>query len=332
MSKTSIEWTQGDDGSPGVTWNPTRGCTRVSEGCRNCYAERFAARMPWGEAFAQMTPAGPRWTGVVRLIPEKLTDPLHWRKPRRVFVNSTSDLFHEALPDMDIAQAFAVMVAARQHTYQILTKRPHRMRAWIEWARRERHFVGRWPLPNVWLGVSVEDQATADVRISILMETPAAKRFVSYEPALGPVDFDGDAHDGPGWLRGYHAEPVHACGGDEEACRTRCPEPEQTQNERLDWIIVGGESGPGARPFDLAWARETIRQCRASGVAVFFKQAGARPRDTDRCESCLDKSICWCVDSIVELRDSKGGDPSEWPVDLRVREFPGKGGPCPAVP
>lgn len=352
---TSIEWTD-------VSWNPVRGCSRVSEGCRNCYAERMAARFnqegkPF-HGFAKATPQGPRWTGRVDLLPERLRDPQKWKGPRRVFVNSMSDLFHEALPDEAIDRVFAVMAmcdgarsSGRQHTFQVLTKRPARMHAYMAdpetpWrigsevvrvnvgyrpmilAADENGYRGldtvQWtlPLPNVWLGVSVEDQATADERIPPLLQTPAAVRFISYEPALGPVGFDGGTYAGPGWLRGWHTEPEHAMGCDGSCSAGRCPEPVQVQNDRLDWVIVGGESGPGARPFDLAWARSVIRQCREASVPCFVKQLGARPRDTDRCESCLDKSICWCVDSQVKLKSAKGDDQAEWPEDLRVREFP----------
>ena len=322
------------------TWNPVRGCSRVSEGCRNCYAETMAARFsgvgqPY-EGLAKMTPSGPRWTGEVRLVSEHLADPLRWKRPQRVFVNSMSDLFHEKLPDEVIAAVFGIMSAASEHTFQVLTKRAARMVEWFKWAASEAarrahidaaHFctklaaeelresgetkirgiqAGRWPLPNVWIGVSAEDQATADERIPLLLQCPAAVRWVSYEPALGPVDFDGDAYSWRGWLRGWHCEPQHARGCDGSCASGCCPEPTQVQNERLDWIVVGGESGPGARPFDLAWARQTIAQCKAAGVPVFVKQLGAK------------HGLVW------KLKDRKGGDMAEWPDDLRIREFPRK--------
>lgn len=265
MGDTSIEWTS-------KTWNPVRGCTRVSEGCRNCYAERTAIRMSGpGQAYeglVRSTPNGPRWTGVARLAPEMLAQPLRWRKPQRVFVNSMSDLFHEGLGNEDIAAVFGVMAAAPQHTFQVLTKRPERMRAWFAWfhdvadtfgwrsvlhtitpphlSRVGWHVYGivdqqAWPLPNVWLGVSVEDQATADERIPLLLETPAAVRFVSYEPALGPVRF-GRFLD---------------LGG-------------------LDWIIGGSESGPGHRLAEMDWFRSVRDECDRAAVAFFFKQFVAR--------------------------------------------------------
>ncbi len=211
-AKTNIEWTD-------RTWNPVRGFTRVSEGCRNCYAERTAARFSThadqsGDedagvfaGFAKQTPSGPRWTGRVELIPSKLAEPLSWRKPCRVFVNSMSDLFHEALPFEHIAAVFGVMAACPHITFQVLTKRPKRMRDFFVWLTIDlltdegEALAGRmgwchagqddWrlPLTNVWLGVSVEDQETADHRIPILLDCPASIRFVSYEPALERVDF-----------------------------------------------------------------------------------------------------------------------------------------------
>jgi protein gp37 len=295
---TSIEWTRGDDGTEGKAWNPVRGCTRVSEGCRNCYAERMAARFsgvddsdlrggtvarPYAfHGYAHMTPAGPRWTGRVELIPSKLDEPLHWKKPRRVFVNSMSDLFHEALTNGQINRVFSVMARAPQHTFQVLTKRPARMADYFAWARVANATVKVWPLPNVWLGVSVEDQATADERIPLLLQTPAAVRWVSYEPALGPVDFEAIRVPLAG--ESYMVRSaLHATDG-----LNRCDGIDQS---RLDWIVVGGESGPGARPFDVGWAYYTIAQCR---LAV----------------------------GELHLRDRKGGDMSEWEPGLRVREFP----------
>ena len=356
MQKASIEWTD-------ASWNPVRGCSRVSDGCRNCYAERQAARFigsvklkDFDEAdldevvvrnlpfrgFAQRTKAGPRWTGRVELIPSKLDEPLRWRKPQRIFVNSMSDLFHENLSDEAIAAVFGVMSAAPWHTFQVLTKRPERMRMWFEWVTRElrsdpamllddaisalglslgamaafyqRSRGALWPLPNVWLGVSVEDQATADERIPLLLQTPAAKRFVSYEPALGPVDFVP-----------YLFVPVPYGAPSDLMPRNR-----STFDPALDWIIVGGESGPGARPFDVAWARSTVQQCRAAGVACFVKQMGAHPRVIAGVEDISylhgvhykEDSIRLGEPATLDLRDRKGGDWNEWPEDLRVREFP----------
>lgn len=265
--RTPIEWTD-------ATWNPIRGCTRVSEGCRNCYAEVMAARFSdpgqWGHGLAERVrlPGGKidhRWTGNVQLVDTALDLPLRWRKPRRIFVNSTSDLFHEAVPHDWIDQVFAVMALAPQHTFQVLTKRPERMRAYLQRAfsvhcwgiaafaagRTKRddeliHMGVRNPLPNVWLGTSVEDQATADARIPHLLATPAAVRFVSAEPLLGPVD-------------------IEKAKVASNPCDTLIP---------LHWVIVGGESGPGARPMHPDWARSLRDQCVTAGVPFFFKQWG----------------------------------------------------------
>ena len=270
--RTGIEWTD-------ATWNPVRGCTRVSEGCRHCYAEIMAARFSgpgqWGEGLAEIVGEGARrdhrWTGKVALAEGLLDQPLRWRRPRRIFVNSTSDLFHEAIPDDWIDRVFAVMALAPRHTFQVLTKRPERMREYFmhddgfgRWGYIE-HFArqmltkmgkaqpqrktlahhGGSNMPHVWLGVSVEDQATADARIPPLLATPAAKRFISAEPLLGPVDLTP-------WL------------GDDGALAPLS----------LDWVIAGGESGPGARPMHPDWARSLRDQCAAAGVAFFFKQWG----------------------------------------------------------
>lgn len=257
---TSIEWTD-------RTWNPVTGCTKVSPGCDRCYAETIARR------FAG-TPAFPNGFSVT-LHQQRLDAPLRWRKPARVFVNSMSDLFHDGVPDQYIAEVFAVMAATPRHTYQVLTKRHARMRSLLSAG----HFRDRvaaeldaindsswrarlgWPLPNLWCGVSAEDQHRAELRIPALLATPAAVRFVSAEPLIGPIDL----HDRWG---------------------------------RLDWVIVGGESGPGARRMDPDWAAALVGRCRELGVAPFVKQLGSAHGP------------------------GKGGDPARWPTGLRVREFP----------
>lgn len=254
--RSLIEWTD-------ATWNPVRGCTRVSEGCRNCYAERVAARfsgpgMPY-EGLAAMRAGEPRWTGELRVVETHLEDPLRWRNPRRVFVNSMSDLFHEKLHFEDIGRVFGVMAACPHHSFQILTKRPERMR---EFVTITTGIPGRphWPLPNVWLGVSVENQPAADERIPELLATPAAVRFVSAEPLLGPIDFDQE-------------NGLNAFGCGFEGGWRNCPE-NSPKCAGLDWVIVGGESGPGARPMHPRWARTIRDQCVAAGVPFFFKQWG----------------------------------------------------------
>lgn len=277
---TGIEWTD-------ATWNPVRGCTRVSEGCRHCYAERMAARFnqpgQWGHGFAETirTPARgvggavareggfeARWTGRVELDDSKLDLPLRWKKPRRIFVNSTSDLFHESLDDDAIGSVWRTMARCQHHTFQILTKRPERMR---EFTRRVG--LGVRPFHHVWLGVSVEDQETADERIPILLDTPAAVRFISAEPLLGPVDL---AHHLRGFNRdemGLRDDPLAASllsAGIESGHAWARP--------ALHWVICGGESGPGARPMHPDWARGLRDQCAAAGVAFFMKQMGGSRR------------------------------------------------------
>jgi protein gp37 len=263
MTKTSIEWTD-------ETWNPATGCDKVSPGCDNCYAEGIANR------FAG-TPQFPNGFGVT-LRPERLRQPLKWRKPRRVFVNSMSDLFHKDIPDSFIAQVFTVMATAGQHTFQVLTKRPGRMRALMssaEFQQDVRDFAdatGRngwdesWPLPNVWLGVSAEDQKWADVRIPALIDTPAAVRFVSAEPLLGPIDLFGDVErPGPAIVRTGVSQPTDYGTGVEY---------DWDDQPGIDWVIVGGESGPKARPMHPDWARSLRDQCTTAGVAYLFKQWG----------------------------------------------------------
>ena len=276
MSK--IQWTD-------KVWNPVTGCTKVSAGCKNCYAERIADRKLPGGGFTD------RSFTDVRCHPERLNVPLRWRKPRKVFVNSMSDLFHKDVRHEFMAAVFGVMAACPRHSFQVLTKRPDEMLGFFDWVStrrdgvsdvREYHLpldvcwaeavrhTGRldirdfdvWPLPNVWLGVSVEDQRTADERIPLLLQTPAAVRFVSYEPALGPL-----------WFRMHPGRtcrcqvPCNGCAGLGDDWHIALEEGKQ-----LDWLIVGGESGPGARPCDVAWIRSAVEQCRVAGVPVFVKQ------------------------------------------------------------
>ena len=228
----------------------------------------------------------------------RLLDPLSWRKPSKVFVNSMSDLFHEDVPDAFIDKVFAVMALAPQHTFQVLTKRPERMRAYMSNTRGAEGVICRvntagrdipkgswwkgehtsWPWRNVWLGVSVEDQPRADERIPLLLQTPAAVRFISAEPLLGPIHISNQFIP---WL---------------------------------DWVIIGGESGPYARPCDLAWVRSIVAQCNTASVACFVKQLGARP---------IAGRMPHPDDMFIRLASRKGGDPAEWSEDLRIRQFPG---------
>jgi len=253
VSATGIEWTN-------ETWNPVTGCSKVSPGCAHCYAERLALTRLAGKPGYPGLPWTPEnAVANVVLHPDRLDLPLSWRKPRRVFVNSMSDLFHERVTDWYARRVFGVMAAASHHTFQVLTKRPERMRDWMNdggggrsepsWDQgdavysefvqhlpeAERDFVEMpWPLPNVWLGTSIENDRFVG-RADALRETPAAVRFISAEPLLGPLpslDLTG-----------------------------------------IDWLIIGGESGPGHRPMDSAWVRELVEQADAGGVSVFVKQA-----------------------------------------------------------
>lgn len=304
--QTPIEWTD-------ATWNPVRGCSRISPGCGGpnhqggCYAEKIAARFsgpgqPF-EGFAERGAYGGRWTGKMALVDDMLTLPLRWKKPRRIFVNSMSDLFHENLPDEAIDKVFAVMALAPQHTFQVLTKRADRMRAYMtgqtlpkvhpHWGYRRDaihaflcsrddifggpfdHLVscrarignGGWPLPNVWLGVSAEDQSRADERVPELLATPAAKRFISAEPLLGPLDL-------------WNGDPDPRLGG-HQATKTflgewweRGDDPKGPPRFGVDWVIVGGESGSGARSMHPNWVRSLRDQCDVAEVPFFFKQWG----------------------------------------------------------
>lgn len=317
MSQSSaIEWTD-------ATWNPVRGCIKVSPGCAHCYAETFAERFrgvkghPYEQGFD------------LRLVPAKLEEPFTWKQPRRVFVNSMSDLFQDDVPDTFIMNVFTIMEQCPQHTFQVLTKRAERMRQVVSWLARKWADCGdRFPLPNVWLGVSVENQHFADERIPVLLQTSAAVRFISAEPLLGPLNITSPLvcrcqGDDP-YIHRHYPEAPHSCA--------RCGHRRCAALTRLDWVIVGGESGHGARPFDVAWARSIVGQCRAAGVPCFVKQLGSDARDAAAARDDMGARDVWpagwtptvngrCVWQ-PDLTDRKGGDPSEWPEDLRVREFP----------
>lgn len=273
--KSKIQWCD-------ATINPCYGCTPISPACDNCYAARMADRMAHNVSVCQyyegLTDRDGRWTGRVNLFPGQMAQALRWRHPRRIFLGSMTDLFHENVPDEFLDQIFACVALAPRHKFLVLTKRPERMRRYFtRFSRRhhtqvleraamgmfgedaanaagnaldgvlaEGHNVG-WPMQNLWLGVTAEDQQRADARIPILLDTPAAKRFVSVEPMLGPVDL---------WPM---LIPHMNHGEDRDA---------------LSWVIVGGESGPHARPMHPAWVRSLRDQCQAAGVPFFFKQWG----------------------------------------------------------
>ena len=235
MGKSKIEWTQ-------ATWNPMSGCTKISAGCANCYAETMAYRLK------AMGTKGYENGFAVTLHPEKLSDPLKHKKPTMYFVCSMGDLFHEDVPFDYIDQIFAIMALTPQHTYQVLTKRPERMNQYME------NPPALWPLPNVWLGVTAENQEQADKRIPILIDTPAAVRFVSIEPMLGEIN-----------LQKLHRKMVNG------APAYPCNEPYLFD---LDWVIVGGETGANARPMHPDWVRSIKEQCEEAKVPFFFKQWG----------------------------------------------------------
>lgn len=243
MARSNIEWTE-------ATWNPVTGCTKISPGCANCYAEKMAMRL---KAMGQQNY---RNGFDLTLHPHMLDHPLHWKTPRRIFVNSMSDLFHADVPDEYILSVFGVMKSAHWHQFQVLTKRGDRLAEFDQ--------IVDWP-DNVWMGVSVESQRYTP-RVDFLRATRAAVKFLSIEPLIGPI------------------EKLDLTG--------------------IDWVIVGGESGMGARKMDPEWVRTIRDLCEAFGVAFFFKQAGTALAKQWKCS------------------DKKGTDPNEWPKDLRVRQYP----------
>ncbi len=222
---TKIEWCD-------ATWNPVTGCTKISAGCKNCFAERTTKRLQ-----AMGTPKYAAGFGKVVCHRDTLEIPSRWKKPRRVFVNSMSDLFHEDVPVGFLLKVWDVMDMNNRHVFQVLTKRPENARDFIEFAKPADE--AGWPLPNVWLGTSVENQAMADQRIPHLLETPAAVRFLSVEPLIAPVNL---------------AEPLGPL------------------YPWLDWVIIGCESGHNRRPCELEWVESIVDQCDAAGVPVFVKQ------------------------------------------------------------
>ncbi|WP_399559523.1 phage Gp37/Gp68 family protein (plasmid) [Streptomyces chartreusis] len=309
---TSIEWTD-------KTWSPVTGCDRVSPGCTNCYALTMAKRLKAMGSAKYQTDGNPKTSGPgfgIAVHAAAFMEPLRWKKPRRVFVNSMSDLFHSGIGTADLHLIFGVMAATPQHTYQVLTKRHGRMRSLLndpQFAHMAFHrakMYGRpdtsprtWPLPNVHLGVSVENQKWADIRIKALAQTPAAVRFLSCEPLLGPVRLPLTEAVG-GCNCGGYGPPYYV---HEPSCGYE-PGPAYS----IDWVIIGGESGPGARLFDPQWAADLIDDARQASAAPFVKQLGS----------------VWARDTYVNGKsvaahgDTKGGNPDYWPAHLRVREYP----------
>lgn len=325
---SAIQWTD-------ETYNPIVGCSRISAGCKNCYAAD-AAKSARLQQFPQYQKVKD-WNGVTEFVESQLLKPLSWKKPKKVFVCSMSDLFHESVPFEWIDQIFAVMAIAPQHTFQILTKRPKRMLEyfldyrcdmaprWVEIQGTKQVIdLGRsLPLPNVMLGVSVENQQAAGDRIPLLLQAPATKRFLSCEPLLELVSLKS-------WLRKEVGKGVCSiCKKDsilyvakdsieklavanKVACLNCLP--------FIDWVICGGESGAGARPCHINWLRSLVKQCNETSTKVFVKQLGS--------VSVVDSPIFLEGIGIkssyapIKLRDRKGGNIEEFPEDLRVREFP----------
>ncbi len=274
--RTSIEWTE-------ASWNPIRAkskvtgrtgthCEILTPGCEHCYAQAINRRLGTGLQYLSRL----RDDVEIYLDDRILTQPLRWKRPRRIFVCSMSDLFGEWVTEQMLVRICGIMSMAPQHTYQILTKRADRQRDFL--IRNAPKAANK----NWWFGVSVEDQRRADERIPVLLATPAAVRWISYEPGLGPIEICTSLPRNRDVLKG------------------------------LDWVVIGGESGPGARPFNITWARQIIAQCAAAGVPVFMKQLGANPfRDLE--------SGGW---EGPRPKDRKGGDISEFPEDIRIREYP----------
>jgi protein gp37 len=394
LSTTSnIEWTD-------ATWNPVVGCTRVSAGCDNCYAVSMTRRLEgmakapgFGgrkQHYAGLTVLNNRgdrhFNGVVRCVEEALEIPLRWKQPRRIFVNSMSDLFHREVPFEFVDRVFAVMALCPQHTFQVLTKRPERMAEYLTTDFRADRIVeamplvapdrGAWSWPtwkealrHVWLGTSCENQSAADERIPHLLRCPAAVRFLSCEPLLEEVDVglqsatcDCCARWASRWIRLHR--PVFSelhrvlpslgpgCVADVGVYRAQSNRhgalsvktpggmlgvkpAEFEAMPAVDWVIVGGESGVNARPCNVEWIRSIVRQCRVANVPCFVKQLGSRPEvrhpsDPREVPFYRDGGFLppwlpeWAA-AWIRSFDRKGGDPSEWPEDLRVREWP-KGG------
>lgn len=316
---TLIQWTDWP-GRKGETWNPTTGCTRVSPGCDNCYAfalhdQRYAAKRRGAALPSQYDVP---FSTVQMLDDRRLEEPLRWREPRAVFVGSMADLFHDDVTDAFLDRVFAVMALSPRLEFMLLTKRPERARAYLTWTSRDlsrqgaiqnqldfrstlpRTVIERWPLPNVGLMTTTEDQERADQRIPALLETPAAWHGVSVEPMLGPVSF--------------RYEHLHG-------------------DSRLDWVICGGESGARTRvrPFDLAWARALRDECAGAGVPFFLKQLGSLPVERRRETKPTGPRMYPSGQAARTYRTlnvrvpgvkGHGGDPEAWPEDLQRRQWP----------
>lgn len=276
MANTRIEWAD-------RTWSPVTGCTKISEACEHCYTERMSKRLAGRYGYPADNPFQ------VTFHPDRLKEPLRWRKPSRIFVCSMGDLFHPDVPDAIKLKVFDVIGGCPQHVFMILTKRPEQMKGFIDklqvsaynicvpiktqFRLEKTPFFSQYrPLRNLWLGVTCENQQRADERIPILLQIPAAKRFVSVEPMLGPVDINRwtketcTNYGGIGRVPNHPHIPAHMC--------QRCKGTGKVSYPRFDWVICGGETGPGARPMHPKWVRSLRDQCQATGTAFFFKSWG----------------------------------------------------------
>ena len=324
MSKSLVSWIRNPDGSMGAAWNPLLGCENASEGCKHCYAARIVAtrfahnpRLPMYRGLATVSQGGaPQWTGEHGLVLARLDQPIRTRKATRVFVCNMGDLFFEGHSFGEIAAVFAVMAAANHHEFYVLTKRPHRMLEFLRWLYADDaaelreagdELAGRlvwchanqhkWavPLPNVRLGVSAENQRWAEERIPVLAECPAPYWFVSMEPQLGPIDLN-------------RIPALNRIG----------------MPLSRWWVIQGGESGPGGRPFEVEWMRSLQEQCCRAGVAYYAKQLGAHTvMAGDRIMAFVRRD-----GSLRVICDKAGACMDEWLEDLRVRQRPADGGVC----
>lgn len=290
--KSRIEWTES-------TWNPVTGCSKVSQGCKHCYAEREWPRLSAPRPNPNIY-TGRQFTDV-QCHPERLDQPLRWKKPRMIFVNSMSDLFHEDVPDSFIVDVFNVMAEAKQHTFQLLTKRPERLRDFMCGTSGAGAMAP--PIPNIWYGVSVEDQGTADERIPLLRDVPAAVRWISAEPLLGPINL---RHHFTG---SFGRKIMKDNGLKRHAFWEHLMAPAS-----IDWVVVGGESGPSARPTHPEWIRAIRDLCAGAAVPFFFKQWGEwAPRSG-------------CYHTMPDGKSFSDLDPGaeKWPC-IRLTESAGNG-------
>jgi protein gp37 len=295
---TKIEWAE-------KVWNPVTGCTPISPGCANCYAKRMAPRLAGRCGYPADDPFR------VTVHEDKFNEPVHWRKPARIFVGSMTDIFHDEVPFEALDEIFLTMCAHPRHTFLILTKRPQRMQEYFAAVDRRfedvhafvaeqvsGHDYRPWPWANVWLGVTAENQAMADERIPVLLSIPAARRFVSIEPMLGPVDLR--------LTRGTRDEDYHGYNDDgpiDYVITSRADD--------LHWVICGGETGPGARPMHPDWPRSLRDQCTSAGVPFFFKQHGAWVGLKDPGDGWWPTDAETCIRLTVDGRRVDDGDPMQ---------------------